>query len=192
MMGDRLDIKSNDLRAYFQKHNIVPHLHPEYKNYFVDRPVELALTYQWTSSFRELRAFLNPDNIRRHNRVALDPNPGLWARLVLMSFAWVLCTLPPLLPEDINARTIFIDIMANDQNAPDITTELAKAEREYQGAPYHIVVATAGVLRRAWCLFEIAVRRGPGAGARCWRRGARRGHGLGRRRWPRWGRCGLC
>ena len=140
----------------------MPHLHPKYKQYFVDRPAELALTYQWTSTFRELRAFLNQDNIRRHNRVALDPNPGLWARLALMSFAWVWCPVRPLLPEDIDARTIFIDIMANDQNSPDIATELAKAEREYQGAPYHIIVATAGVLRRAWCLFEVAVRRGAG------------------------------
>ncbi len=42
------------------KHNIVPHLHPEYKRYFVDKPAELALTYQWTSTFRELRAGPEP------------------------------------------------------------------------------------------------------------------------------------
>ena len=79
-----------------------------------------------------------------------------------MSFLWVFLGPPALLPEDIDERTIFFDIMINDQNSIDIKRELAAAEQQYEGARWHIVVATGTVLSRAWCLYEIAVRRGAG------------------------------
>ena len=156
---DDLNIKSEDLRRYFQRHSIVPHRHPKYKTYFSTGRPEIALTYEWKSSFRDLRACLSPDNIRRHNRTALDPNPSWWDRLYLMSFLWVFLGPLHLIPEDIDERTVFIDIMVNNHSSRDIQMELTAAEREYEDARLHLVVATSGVLERAWCLFEIAVRR---------------------------------
>jgi hypothetical protein len=79
-----------------------------------------------------------------------------------MSFLWVLLGPPALLPEDIDRRTVFIDIMANDQTSRDIKKELTAAERQYERARYHVVLATETVLERAWCLYEIAVRREAG------------------------------
>ena len=160
--GDDLNIKSEDLRKYFQKHKIVPHSHDKYKHYFSRTPPDFALTYEWKATFRELRAFLSPANIRRHNRTALDPNPSLWHRLYLMSFLWVFLGPLALIPEDVDERTMFIDIMANDQNSIDMRRELASAERQYEGARWHVIAATSSVLERAWCLYEIAVRRGAG------------------------------
>ena len=87
--GDPLDVKSSDIRAFFQKHKIVPYKHPKYKKYFIDQPAEIALTYEWTSSFRHLKTFLSKDNVRRHNRLSLDPNPSPLHRLYLLSFLWV-------------------------------------------------------------------------------------------------------
>jgi hypothetical protein len=155
----------------------VPYKHPKYKKYFTDQPAEIALTYEWTSSFRHLKTFLSKDNVRRHNRLSLDPNPSPLHRLYLLSFLWVFLGPPTLLPEDMDERTIFIDIMFNDQNSIDITRELAAAEREYEGGRWHVVVATETVLERAWCLYEIAVRRG--AGGRSQMVGAGGGEGAG-------------
>ena len=159
---DPLDIRSHELCRHFKRQKIVPCLHPKYKDYFCDQPCEIAVTYQWSSSFLEIKNFLNKENIRQHNRTALDPTPLLWHRLYLMSFLWVLCGPLTLIPENIDECTIFIDILANDQNSIDIKEELSKSELEYQMAPLHIVLATRTVLQQAWCLMEIAVRRGAG------------------------------
>ena len=157
---DGLNIKSEDIRKYFQLKGIVPHLHPKYQEFFVHKPAEIALTYQWSSTFREIRSFLNSANIRRHNSTSRDPNPTFWHRLYMMSFLWAFFGTLTLLPENIDDRTIFIDIFMNDQNSIDIKQELERAQLDYKFAPWHIVLATTNVLERAWCLFEIAVRRG--------------------------------
>ena len=159
---DELNIKSEDLRKFFQKHKIVPHLHIKYKDYFTHSPPEIALTYQWVSTFRELRAFLCRDNIRRHNSNAIDPNPSFWERLYQMFFLWIPFGPLALIPEDIDEKTIFIDILLNDQNSIDIKQELDAAEQQYMWASLHIILATSSVLTRAWCLYEIAARRSAG------------------------------
>ena len=176
--ADDLNIKSEDLRKYFQKHKIVPHQHDKYKHYFSRTPPNIALTYEWKATFRELRAFLSPANIRRHNRTALDPNPSLWHRLYLMSFLWVFLGPLALIPEDVDERTMFIDIMANDQNSIDMRRELASAERQYEGARWHVIAATSSVLERAWCLYEIAVRRGAGGRSQLVVAGGEEGAGI--------------
>ena len=173
-----LNIKSEDLRKYFQKHKIVPHQHDKYKAYFSSTPPEIALTYEWKTTFSELRAFLSPANIRRHNSTALDPNPSLWHRLYLMSFLWVFLGPLALIPEDVDERTMFIDIMANDQNSIDMRRELASAERQYEGARWHVIAATSSVLERAWCLYEIAVRRGAGGRSQLVVAGGEEGAGM--------------
>lgn len=80
-----------------------------------------------------------------------------------MSFAWVF--LGPLIkiPVDIDEKTIFVDIMYNDQtNVSNIASELMIAEGHYRSAGEHIILGTGCVLSRAWCLYEIAVRREAG------------------------------
>lgn len=156
----------------------MPHRHDKYKHYFSRTPPDIALTYEWKATFRELRAFLSPANIRRHNRTALDPNPSLWHRLYLMSFLWVFLGPLALIPEDVDERTMFIDIMANDQNSIDMPRELASAQRQYEGARWHVIAATSSVLERAWCLYEIAVRRGAGGRSQLVVAGGEEGAGM--------------
>ena len=66
------------------------------------------------------------------------------------------------MPSDMSKLRVWIDIFFNDQNAIDILLELAVAEMVYKEARWHIVVATSGVLRRAWCLYELLIRREAG------------------------------
>jgi hypothetical protein len=57
-------------------------------------------------------------------------------------------------------RTVLVDIMMNNQTKEGaIVEELDKAEGHYRRAALHLILATDGLLRRAWCLYEIAVRR---------------------------------
>ena len=164
--GDRrLNITSHDIKEYFTdpRHPIVPWKHHRYSSYFESRPPDIALTYEWSTTFKQMRAFLDPSNIKWHNRAALDPNPSLAERLYLMSFAWV--ALGPLnkIPPEIEEQTIFVDIMYNDQtNADNIEQELEIAEGYYKEAKHHVVLGTRSVLERAWCLYEIAARREAG------------------------------
>ena len=71
----------------------------------------------------------------------------------MMSLGWVCCGPVQYLPEDIEQCTIFVDILHNDQNSPDIKKELDVSELEYRWALYHIVLGTKGVFTRAWCLY---------------------------------------
>ena len=176
---DELNIKSDDLRKFFQKNNIVPYLHPKYKLFFCNTAPEIALTYQWSCTFRQLKVFLSPENVQRHNRNALDPNPSFWERLYLVSFLWVLLGPLELIPQNIDERTLFIDIMANDQNSIDIKQELSAAEQQYMWAKWHIIAATSSVLTRAWCLYEIAARRDAGRGSQLLVAGGEEGAGIG-------------
>jgi hypothetical protein len=161
-MRAHLDITSHDIKRFFtdERHPIVPWKHDRYKGYFVDVPFEIALTYEWSTSFRDIREFLSPQNVRLHNETAIDPNPSLAERIHLMSGAWK--CLGPLskIPLNIEEKTIFIDIMFNDQtNVGEIANELKVAEGHYRNALLHIILGTRTVLNRAWCLYEIAVRR---------------------------------
>ena len=75
-------------------------------------------------------------------------------------------------------RTTFIDIMANDQNSVEMRRELASVERQYEGARWHVIAATSSVLERAWCLYEIAVRRGAGGRSQLVVAGGEEGAGM--------------
>jgi len=157
-----LDITSHAIQAYFtdERHPIVPWKHPRYRHFYVDGEPDIALTYPWSTSFRELKAYLNPRNIAMHNQATVDPNPSIWERLYLMSFLWVFFGPMQKIPVDIGERTIFVDILINDQtDVGAIAQELDKAEGFYRSARDHVIVGKFGVLHRAWCLYEIAVRR---------------------------------
>ena len=58
------------------------------------------------------------------------------------------------------AGTIYVDIMINDQtDVGAIQQELDTAKGFYRRAKHHLIAGSKGVLKRAWCLYEIAVRR---------------------------------
>jgi hypothetical protein len=157
-----LDITSHDIKRYFtdERHPIVPWKHDRYKVYFNDKPFEIALTYEWSTSFRDIQAFLSPKNVRMHNDASMDPNPSFAERIYLMSGVWVCFGPLSKIPLDIEEKTIFVDIMFNDQtNVGEIANELKVAEGYYREAKLHIILGTGTVLNRAWCLYEIAVRR---------------------------------
>jgi hypothetical protein len=60
-----LDITLYNIQDYFkdERHLIVPWKHPKYQHFYVDGEPEIALTYQWATSFREIKAYLDPSNI---------------------------------------------------------------------------------------------------------------------------------
>ena len=78
-----LDITSHAIQAYFtdESHPIVPWKHPRYQHFYVEasRP-DIALPYQWSTSFRQLQAYLDPRNIAMHNQASIDPDPSLTPR----------------------------------------------------------------------------------------------------------------
>ena len=123
-----LGITSHELREYFRKHKIVPWQHPRYKDFFCAEEPDVALTYEWSTPFVRIREFLNRTNIRAHNRASRDLNPSPWERLYWMSFAWVLLGPLAKLPEDIDNKTMWIDILFNDQNSVNMAEELKEAE----------------------------------------------------------------
>ena len=138
----------------------MPWKHPRYLHFYVDGEPDIALTYPWSTSFREIKTYLDPRNIAMHNQATIDPNPSMWERLYLMGFLWVFFGPMQKIPVDIGERTIFVDILINDQtDVGAIAQELDKAEGFYKSAKDHVVVGSFGVLDRAWCLYEIAVRR---------------------------------
>ncbi len=152
-----MHITSHQIQAYFKKHKITPHRDERYSSYFVKRPAEIALTYEWNTRFDQIKQFFEPDNIALHNS-SLNPVASLKDRLYLMSFLWTCFGTNPSIPSNIEDCTIFIDIFLNDQNTKHIQGELDSAERRYRTVRLHIVLGTKRVFLRAWCLYEIAVR----------------------------------
>ena len=154
-----LDITSYELRKYFQRLNIVPARHPDYQSFFSDQPPEILLTYEWTTTFCDIKEYLSPENIQSHN-TTLDPDVSLKQRIHLM-FMLGLCK-DPEIPPDLDGHAFFIDILFTDYTASDIPKELEAAELRFCTAPLHIVLATERSFRRAWVLFEIASRNASG------------------------------
>jgi hypothetical protein len=168
---ESMDLQSHHLRAYFQRERIHPK--DKYQHLYSPLPPKLVLTYEWSMTFRELRGFLNSENIRKHNKT--DAEAGLrdfesgdsanFLNLLDMMVFLLQCMcclwcipFPSSPPGQIDACPMWIDILFNDQNAIDIKAELDRAELIYIYARYHLVIASASVLTRAWCLFEIMTR----------------------------------
>ena len=74
-----LDITSHAIQKYFtdERHPIVPWKHSRYQHFYVDGEPEIALTYQWSMSFRQIKAFLDPRNIAMHNHATVDPGASV-------------------------------------------------------------------------------------------------------------------
>jgi hypothetical protein len=124
-----LHVTSHDLQKYFQKHKICPAKHPEYSRFFSTKEPRVALTYEWSTPFSRILEFLNRDNISANNHSTKNLNQSLWERQHWMSFAWVLVGQQAKLPEDIGNKTIWIDILFNDQNTVNMAAELEEAEK---------------------------------------------------------------
>ena len=60
-----LDITSHDMQAYFLSKSIIPK--EKYPEFFSDVLPRAALTYEWSTTFRTVKAFLNSENIEIHN-----------------------------------------------------------------------------------------------------------------------------
>jgi hypothetical protein len=97
---------SYDLRNYFQEKRI----HPQkaYPNYFSEAPPVAALTYQWTTTFLQLKSFLNEERMVECN-IAYDGSLG------------------EAVPTDMKKLTVWIDIFFINQNAKNISMELEQA-----------------------------------------------------------------
>jgi hypothetical protein len=167
-----MDLQSHHLRAYFQRERIHPK--DKYQHLYSPLPPKLVVTYEWSMSFRELRGYLNNDNIRKHNTTSAEVVPKTFefsifkpSWIIMIDFMFLIlrtmCCLwcipkPTSPPAQIDSCLMWIDILFNDQNAIDIKAELDRAELIYCYARYHLVIASASVLTRAWCLFEIMTR----------------------------------
>jgi len=60
---DQVSLSSHHLRAYFQREGFCPR--DRYADLYDERAPRLAITYEWTLSFRQIRSYLQPANIRK-------------------------------------------------------------------------------------------------------------------------------
>ena len=125
-----LDITSHQLREYFQKHKICPSTPPEYSHFFNTAKPDIALTYEWSTTFARIYEYLCVDNICAHNAcscIGMKTTLSVLEIFYLMTFTWLLSPLASL-PEDLSEVTIWIDILFNDQNNQNMKEELDEAE----------------------------------------------------------------
>ena len=182
-----INLTSHDLRAYFQERGIHPHrAYPEY--FSTEPPMaavtyEWSLGFRGMQRFLN-RA--NLSHFNRHNLDSFSTGNGdlrfsfsdfsfsefsaddfsIIKHLLLgagqfLRMAFCLqfcCEMPWDMPSDTAELRVWVDIFFNDQNSVDIVRELDAAEAIYRESKYHLVLATAGVVRRAWCLLEMLVR----------------------------------
>jgi hypothetical protein len=130
-------VTSQTLRNYFMSDSINHHLHdhPEYQDFFSTKEPDIVLTYEWV---------LTLDNVMKH----LD-SAHLNFFLYTDKSKWM----------NHDQLRIWIDIFFIDQNSDNIEEELKKSEQIYLKSDLHIALVTARLFSRAWCLFEIAIRK---------------------------------
>ena len=160
---DSMELTSHHLRSYFQRERFHPK--ERYLHLFSPLAPKLVLTYEWSTSFQELEGYLDCNNIAKHNRtlqetIAIEQEFEDHTEFLLGFMCCLIWCIPSRSspPIQIESCPMWIDILFNDQNAINIQEELKRAERIYLYARYHLVIATATVLTRAWCLFEIMTR----------------------------------
>ena len=136
------ELNSNDLREYLRRQGV--HAKQVFGDLYSDEPPKAALTYEWTLSLNEVLDFLNAPQIRECNR----NHPG-----------------GEQIPADMRELTIWMDIFFVDQNSSDMPGQMVMSEGKYSGTLLHLVLGTATVGTRAWCVHEVGVR--CRAGKRC-------------------------
>jgi hypothetical protein len=108
---------------------------PEHWELFSKERPDIAVTYPWGM---DLRRDL-PVYLKRLYRLLR------WRGLVA---SWA----------EFKGKTLWIDILFNDQNSKDIVQDLNAAQKIYEEAWLHAVLLKLDPLSRGWCLFEIGVR----------------------------------
>ena len=128
------NVTSNDIRQYL----LAGEAHPArlFPQCFSKLDPVAAITYEWRLSLSEVLSFLNPAQVSRCGS----------------RFRWAV-------PTEMRVLRVWIDVLFIDQLSDDIAGSLAEARRVYANAPFHLALATETLLTRAWCLFELAVRR---------------------------------
>ena len=108
---------------------------PQNRPHFAAARPDIVITYPWGMDLRrDLPLFLTHlyRRLRRGGRVA----------------SW----------EEFVGKTLWLDILFNDQNSKDIVLDLNAAQRIFEEAWLHVVLLMLDPLSRGWCLFELGVR----------------------------------
>lgn len=133
--GKEIDhISSNDIRAFLLAGN--PHPAWIFPEYFSEDPPDAALTYEWKLFFQDIFSYLNSKQIEQCGRK--------WKALI---------------KNDMKQLRIWIDVLFINQLSTDIGQMLLMAQDVYSCTEFHLMLVTSTVFTRAWCLFELAVRR---------------------------------
>jgi hypothetical protein len=170
------DITSHDLRKFFQKRLIHPK--KRYSSYFSQEPPDIVLTYEWSTSFSQVRSFFKIECLRQDpvfimywrticESTVRGANEHESERILVKWFIFMTCWMQffgwgfsdLITSNDISNARIWVDIFFNDQNSIDILLELAEADQQYRKAPLHAVLGTRGLFTRAWCLHELMTRK---------------------------------
>ena len=108
---------------------------PQHRRHFSKRKPDIVVTYPWGMDLRrDLPRFLRRLywRLRRRGRVA----------------SW----------EEFAGKTLWVDILFNDQNSMSIVRDLNDAQTIYEEAWLHAVLLMLDPLSRGWVLFELGVR----------------------------------
>ncbi len=170
------DITSHDLREFFQKRKIHPKT--QYSSYFSPEPPDIVLTYEWNTSFSQVRSFFTIECLRQDpvfimywrsicESTAQGANEHQSERILVKWFIFITCWMQffgwafsdLITSKEIYSARIWVDIFFNDQNSIDIVLELAEADQQYRKAQLHAVLGTRGLFTRAWCLHELMTRK---------------------------------
>ena len=175
--GDKhVDVTSHDLREFFQKRKIHPKT--EFQSYYSAEPPDCVLTYEWSTSFSQIKSFFSVECLRQDpvfimywrafcesTQDGADEHQSenilvKWFAIItcwMQFFGWLVLNL--ITRKEIDNARIWVDIFFNDQNAINIQLELAEADQKYRNAPLHVVLGTKGLFTRAWCLHELMTRK---------------------------------
>jgi len=127
-------ISSTTVREFILAGN--PHPASMFPHCFSEDPPIIALTYEWRLDFDGIFSFLNTKQMMECN--------STWNEK---------------LPTDMSEIRIWIDVLFIDQLSSDIASCLEASEIVYRNAMFHLMLITDTIFTRAWCLFELAVRR---------------------------------
>ena len=123
---------SEHVKDYLKAGN--PHPAILFPNFFSDEFPTVAITYQWVLTLVDVGSYLSKGQIAKSRGAAN-------------------------VPQDTSRFTIWVDVFFIDQNSQDIDGNLEQAQDVYRNAEFHFLLLSSQIFTRAWCLYEIAVRR---------------------------------
>ena len=153
------DFSSSDLRNYLLKGGKHPAEH--LPNLFSMDPPEAGLTYAWIVGFRDMFSFLNDKQLEAARSTwtikdSLSSQTRIWIDVLFIDQVHELrCPCVSLA----NFSAIHNCSIGFPQRSKDIQSSMAAAESILKTAPLHIMLVSPTVMTRAWCLWELAVRK---------------------------------